>query len=219
MKIIKSFNGPSDLPEKVLSRQEPFLKKHLFLITDLIILLVIITGISLFQNIADSVLILFWFVIATYLISFRRYKSFTHLLISTCIATGWVYLARDHYDYNYGYYSVAGMNLLALMSWSLGMFGVLEIFNHFVFRRKIIHFLIFVLIFWVLLIFIETWAFHVIKIRNIATGTDIGLPLCNCIHAPWWMRTVYFSMGPSYYGITKIADKYSDKLILRKISF
>ena len=213
MTIIKPWNSPSNPQDKIWINSRSFLKKHIFLITDLIILALIIAGISLFQNIADSVLIISWFVIAIYLLCFRRYKSLSHLLISTCIATIWVYLARDNYDYNYSYYTISGMNLLALMSWSLGMLGVLEIFSHFIIKREIVRFLIFILIFWIVLLLIETYAFHVIVIRNTATGTNIGLPLCNCIHAPWWMRIVYFTIGPSYYGITLIADRYADKLI------
>ena len=211
-------NRTSDNTDKALPDNKSFLKNHIFLISDLIILMLVIAGISLFQDHADVVLLISWFLIATYIASFRRYKSFSHLMISTFIAILWVYLARNHYDYNLTYYKVAGMNLLAVVSWALGLMGILEIFNHFVFKREIIRFLTFVLIFWIVLILIETYAFHVIVIRNTATGSTTGLPFCNCIHAPWWMRLVYSAMGPVFYGITKITDRYAHRLIYQRTS-
>jgi hypothetical protein len=218
MKSKTSLNRTSDYPDNAMYNPKSFLTEPFSLITDLIIMMMIIAGISLFQDHADVVLFISWFVIAIYTISLRRYKSFLHLIISTCIAIFWVYMARDYYDYNFTYYKVAGMNLLAVLSWALGLVGILEVFNHFVFKKRIIQFLVFALIFWIVLILIETYAFHVIVIRNTATGSNIGLPFCNCIHAPWWMRIVYFTMGPAYYEITKIADRYTDKLIYQKTS-
>jgi hypothetical protein len=190
-----------------------FLKRYLFMILDITIVLIIISGISIFQDKADIVLIVFWFIIAIYSLFLKRYSSFFHLTISTFIAFMWVYIARDNYGYNYNYTTLAGMNLLPVMAWALGMTGALEIFSNFIIRRKMIRFLAFSLAFWVLLIIVETYAFHIINIRDIASGNNVGLPFCNCIHAPWWMRIVYFSMAPGYYAITLIADEYINSFL------
>lgn len=211
MKEKRSPGRNPDNQDQILLNHTSFLKNHLFLILDLIILVITITGVSLFQNQADLVLIISWFIMGIYTFSCKRYNSFLHLILSTCIAFLWVYSARNYYGYNYTYYSVAGMNLLPLAAWSLGLLSVSEILNHFVFEKKIVRLLIFTLVFWSALLLLETYAFHVIRIRNISTGSNTGLPFCNCIHAPWWMRIVYFFMGPVYYIITIIADRHADK--------
>lgn len=214
----KTLKNMVDNSHRVFPKCKSFLRMHIFLISDLIILLLIITGISFFQNRADKILLFFWVFIAMYTLSLRRYLSFIHLIISTCIAFIWVSIARINYGYNYNYYTVAGMNLLPIMAWALGMIGILEIFNHFAFKNKIVRVVTFIIIFWIVLILIETYAFHVIGIRNTATGTNIGLPFCDCIHAPWWMRIVYFTLGPAYYGITIISDQYTDSIFSKKVS-
>jgi hypothetical protein len=193
--------------ERILTRPG----SRLFLILDLLIIALTITGVSLFKNQADVVLIIFWFIIGIYTCLTRRYNSFLHFILSTCIAFLWVWFARENYGYNYSYFSLAGMNLLPVAAWSMGLLGVSEILNHFDVGRMMIRMVIYTLIFWVSLIFIETYAFHVIGIRNISTGNSNGLPFCNCIHAPWWMRIVYFSMGPVYYALTILADKLTAK--------
>jgi hypothetical protein len=184
---------------------------RIFLILDLTIVALTITGVSLFRNQADVVLIIFWFIVGIYTFSTKRYSSFLHFIISTGVAFLWVYLARNNYGYNYSYYSFAGMNLLPVAAWSMGLLSVSEILNHFSVGKVFVRLIIFTLLFWCSLIFIETYAFHVIGIRNISTGNSNGLPFCNCIHAPWWMRTVYFSMGPAYYILTIIADQFAGK--------
>ena len=193
-----------------------FFLKNALLLGDLLILLLIIAGISVFQKHADLVLLGFWFAILIYSIISGRYKSLIHLVISTGIAVGWVYVARNNYGYNYSYSVIAGMNLLAILSWALGMLGVSEILNHIRFKNYIFRFILFVPVFWIVLILIETYAFHIIEIRNTMTGNSPGLPFCNCMHAPWWMRTVYFIMGPAYYGLTLFVDYYADKISVTK---
>ena len=180
---------------------------RLFLNLDLVFLGIISAGISLFQDRADLVLIVAWLVVALSVLICRRYTSFLHLIISTSIAFLWVYGVRDYYGYNHSYYSLAGINLYPLTAWSLGLYGVSEILNHFEIEKILIRLLIFILFFWTMLIFFETWAYHVIGIRNVSTGINAGLPFCNCIHAPLWMHIAYFSMGPVYYIITIYADR------------
>ena len=200
----------NDNQEQILILQRKDKKKP-FLIRDLIIMILTVTGISLFQNQADVILILFWVFIGIYTWLSKRYDSFMHFILSTCIAFLWVWCARNNYGYNYTYYSVAGLNVLPITAWSMGLLCVSEILNHFAVKKIMIRLMVFSLLFWCALITIETYAFHVIGIKNISTGNSNGLPLCNCIHAPWWMRIVYFSMGPVYYIITIIADQFAGK--------
>ena len=121
------------------------------------------------------------------------------------------FLAQENYGYNHAYIIISGMNILPILSWSLGLIGVSEIFNHFRTKRRLINFMLFIPLFWILLVLIETYAFHVIEIRDTMSGNTIGLPFCNCIHAPWWMRIVYFTMGPAYYGLTILVDPLIEK--------
>jgi hypothetical protein len=55
-----------------------------------------------------------------------------------------------------------------------------------------------------------------IEIRDTMSGNSLGLPFCNCIHAPWWMRIVYFTMGPVFYFLTLVVDYYADILVEKK---
>jgi hypothetical protein len=45
------------------------------------------------------------------------------------------------------------------------------------------------------------------NIRNLATAGYPGLPLLNCIHAPYRMKIVYFSMGPVYFLLLTLFKK------------
>ncbi len=194
-----------------LQRSSPYL-----IVIDILILSGIITAISVFAGHADVVLLTAWVIVALYTALTKRFLSLIHLMLATLIAVLWVYIARDNYGYNHDYIAVAGMNTLPLAAWSLGLVGVSEIFNHFKTKRTLLNFILFVPVFWVLLVLIETYAFHVIEIRDTMSGSPIGLPFCNCIHAPLWMQIVYFTMGPVYYGLTILADSLALKYIRGK---
>lgn len=196
---------------------KPLISKRIIIITDFMILAGIIIGMSVFAMHADLVLMTAYVAVVAYAVYLRRYKSLIHLAISTLIALVWVFIARSNYGYNHYYYSVFGMNILPLLAWALGLIGVSELYNYVNIRNKLLKFLFFIPLFWLLLILIETYAFHVIEIRDTNSGNPLGLPFCNCIHAPGWMRVAYFSMGPAYYGLTLFADKLYDKLAERAI--
>ncbi len=184
-------------------------KPRFFLVLgDLVILFGIIIGMSVFADQADIVLLASWIFIVSYAVITKRYLTIVHLILSTVIAVTWVYIAKGNYGYNHTYFTIAGMNILPLLAWSLGLIGVSEIFNHFRTKRQFLNFILFIPVFWILLVSIETYAFHVIEIRDTMSGNSFGLPFCNCIHAPWWMRIAYFAMGPAYYGLTIIADSF-----------
>lgn len=178
------------------------------IIADFAILLLIIAGLSVFPHHADLVLLVAYVAVVLYGFITKRHLPLIHLLISTIIAVVWVSIAHNNYGYNHEYISIFGLNILPLIAWSLGLLGMSDLYNHLRFRNTWVKFLVFIPVFWLLLIAIETYAFHVIEIRDIESGNSAGLPFCNCIHAPWWMRVVYFTLGPAYYGITLIVDKY-----------
>jgi len=183
------------------------------ILIDLLILAGIIFSMSIFTGHADIVLLASWIIVVIYMILSRRYQSFIHLILSTIIAITWVYIAQGNYGYNHKYIIIAGMNTLPILAWALGLIGVSEIFNHFKTKRWVVNVLLFIPIFAILLIGIETYAFHVIEIRDTMSGNSVGLPFCNCIHAPWWMRIVYFSLGPVFYALTVFTDTMYVKYI------
>ena len=177
------------------------------LISDLTIAFFILLFLSVFRMHADWVLLGSWMVIFTYFTLMRRIQATAHLLLATLIAIIWVHFAKGYYGYKYDYLVIFGMNTLPLMAWALAMLGLSEVCNYLKLSRKIFYFLIFVPAFWFLLILFETVAYHILEIRNTTTGSFAGLPFCDCIHAPTWMKVVYFAMGPVYYAGTMLVDE------------
>lgn len=189
--------------------------KHRILLSDLSVAFFIILLISIFKSHADLVLLISWPFIFVYFLLMRRIKALAHLLLATLMAVIWVQFAKEYYGYKYDYLKIFGMNTLPLMAWTLTLMGLGEVCNHLKFKRKILSFLIFVPSFWFLLILFETVAYHVLEIRNTMTGNYIGLPFCNCLHAPTWMKMVYFAMGPVYYGLSHLTDAIWDSAHLK----
>ena len=50
----------------------------------------------------------------------------------------------------------------------------------------------------------ETVGYHLLGIHNIGTSQYVGLPLCDCLHAPIWMQIGYFSLGPLHWLLVKM---------------
>ncbi|MCK9639653.1 MAG: hypothetical protein M0R39_07045 [Prolixibacteraceae bacterium] len=185
---------------------------HRLLLKDLSIAFIVILIFSVFSAHADWVLLGSWLFIFFYLLQKRRIEAFLHLLLATLMASIWVHFAKDYYGYKFDYLVIFGMNSLPLMAWTLTLLGVGEVCNQLPFKRKIFKYLIFVPTFWALLILFETVAYHVLEIRNTMTSNFIGLPYCDCIHAPAWMQVVYFTMSPVYYGLSLWTDNIWDSV-------
>ncbi|MEI7828720.1 MAG: hypothetical protein WCI31_03065 [Prolixibacteraceae bacterium] len=190
--------------------------KNRMLFSDLAAAFFIILIFSIFKSHADLVLLISWPFIFGYFLLKGRIKALTHLILATLMAVIWVQFAKEYYGYKYDYLKIFGMNTLPLMAWTLTLLGWGEMCNYLRFKSKIRKFLFFVPTFWFLLILFETVAYHVLEIRNTMTGNYVGLPFCNCLHAPTWMKFVYFSMGPLFYGLSQLADRYIDKLYPNK---
>ncbi len=179
---------------------------HRFLNKDLSIAFIVILIFSVFSAHADWILLGAWLFIFFYLLQKRRIEAFLHLLLATLMASIWVHFAKDYYGYKFDYLVIFGMNTLPLMAWTLTLLGVGEVCNQLPFKRKFFKYLVFVPAFWALLILFETVAYHVLEIRNTMTSNFIGLPYCDCIHAPVWMQVIYFTMSPVYYGLAFLTD-------------
>ncbi len=138
-----------------------------------------------------------------------RRKALPYILLSTIYAIIWVYNANGSYGYNQEMLVIFKMNALPLFAWASGLFGAYFIYAHFERKLKKPNFfkelLLFAVIYWVFLLGIETVAYHVFNIQNIATAnTYPGLPFCDCIHTPKWMQTMYLLNGPIYFTVCKL---------------
>jgi hypothetical protein len=176
------------------------------IITDLSIGICIFLQVIIFREYADVILLISWILIICYLFLMRRYYAIMHQLIATFLATAWVSFARDFYGYRFDYLTIGGLNTFPLLAWTIALLGLGELCNNFEMRRKIFYFFLFVPMFWISLILVETVAYHVLNMRNVMTSSFGGIPFIDCLHAPRWMQVSYFCIGPLYYGLTKSAD-------------
>jgi hypothetical protein len=141
-----------------------------------------------------------------YLILTKRKYLLKNLLLSANIAAVWFIIGHRQYSYNFNYLTISSINFYPFFAWSLGLFGIFLIYS-FLAKKKYEFWKKFILyssIYWVLLIAFETLGYHVFNIQNLGTAAYSGLPLCNCIHAPWWMQFAYFVLGPIYFSLLYI---------------
>ena len=129
------------------------------------------------------------------------------LLLSFFISFLWVLIAGNRYSYNFIGTETIGSNFFPFILWGIGLFFAVELFN--LFRKEVLKerkqrraFLIFCLFYAVFLILVETIGYHILGIHNDAMASYSGLPVCDCMHAVWWMKIVYFCLGPIYYLAT-----------------
>ena len=131
-----------------------------------------------------------------------------YFVLACLVASVWLFFSKDLYSYNQHFPTWGGINLFPLIVWltSLFLFYFLYIVleNRFLdklnpeqsFTRR---FIFYAFIYWIFLLAVETFGYHVLNIHNLGTGQYSGLPICNCIHAPVWMQVSYFMMGPIYF--------------------
>jgi len=173
--------------------------KRLFLL-DSIIAIVAFFLFGIFRP--DYVVIVVYFSVVPYLIITHRIILFYHLAISSAVALFWVVLAQDFYNYNYDFSTIAGLNSFSLFSWAIGLFATYTLYRqHRYFPKEWIfmkHLFIFTIFYWTLLILTETAAYHLFNIQ-IITAIYSGLPICDCLHAPLWIKATYFIIGPVFF--------------------
>jgi len=153
----------------------------------------------------DYVVIAAFVLLIPYLILLKRSRFIFHALISFLVALTWMSIAKDFYGYGSDYFVAFGINLFPMFAWAGGLFAlyVLYLYINYHLKKKgfLKNLLLFVVIYWVLLIIAETVAYHTFGIHNLATATYKGLPICNCLHVPTWIKIAYFSNGIIYFII------------------
>lgn len=179
-------------------------KKQL-LIADKAITILAILFLGLFRP--DYVVIAVFFLIIPYLILTQRRTLFYHLVVAFLVALIWMLIAKNEYGYNQNFLTLSGINLFPLFAWTVGMFAIYVIYSHYEhilmehgFIRQLLLFMAFYFPF---LIATETIAYHLFNIHNLAANSYQGLPLCDCIHAPRWMQSAYFAIGPIFFSVCR----------------
>ena len=192
-------------------------KKQL-LIADKIIIILIILFLGLVSP--DYVVIAVFFLIIPYLVLTQRKVLFYHFIVALALGLIWMLIAKNEYRYNQDFLTVAGINLYPLFAWAVGLFLVYVIYSHYEhilneqdFVQKLLLFTIFYV---VLLITVETIAYHLFNIQNLAAAAYSGLPICDCIHAPHWMQAAYFAMGPIFFSVCYILKLENPHFKIRK---
>ncbi len=153
----------------------------------------------------DLVVIVAFFLIIPYLLLTKRKILIYHLIVAFFTSLIWMLIAKDNYGYNRSFLSILGINLYPLFSWATGLFVLYVIYSHYEHKLKEQTFIkkisLFITFYWPLLIIVETIAYHLFNIKNLATAIYKGLPLCNCMHVPLWMQISYFSIGLIFFAV------------------
>ena len=193
--------------------------KNQLLIADKIISILIIIFLGIFRP--DYVVIASYFLLIPYIVLTQRKILLYHLIVASSIAIIWMLIAKKEYGYNQDFITILGINLYPLFALAIGLLVTYVIYSHYehilrepTFTKKIV---LFILFYWPLLIAVETIAYHLLNIHNLATALYAALPVCDCIHAPRWMQIAYLSMGPIFFIIChllKLENPHSK--ILRK---
>lgn len=184
------------------------LTKRQILLFDSLFIIVLILLMWLFKSMFQWILIAAFFVVIISLWITGRTRHILDLIIALSISLIWNVTAKDQYGYNLGFVKIYGVTLMPLFAWTLGLFALYILYSHyqkqFKFKRFYKRFILFTIIYWSLLMMIETVAYHFVGIRNIATSNYEGLPICNCIHAPSWMKIAYFTLGWAYFLVIEL---------------
>ncbi len=184
------------------------LRKRLILSDELLIVLTILL-LGVFRP--DIVLIVSYFVLIIYLLISKRKLLLFHLAIASLLSFLWLLIAYQEYNYNQDFLIILGLNTFPYFAFSLGLFALYLIYSHYEYKFKnksyLRELLLIILTYFPLLIIVETIAYHLFNIQNIASEMYAGLPICNCLHARRWMQISYFLMGPLYFSIIYLFRK------------
>lgn len=101
------------------------------------------------------------------------------------------------YNYNKKFPQIFGLSIFPLFGWSIGLFVLALIYDMLMkFFPKTMTIIIVIPLYWILLIVAEYVGYHVFSVHNESAAKYPPLPFINCLHAPTWMKIVYFSLGP-----------------------
>ncbi len=156
----------------------------------------------------DILAIIVYLSLYVYLVLTKRKKDIVYLLISSILAIAWTYFAKNNYGYNREMIHILGLSAFPLFAWATGLAALYLVYHDLeqIFMKNnawLKRFLLFTILYFFFIIVLETIAYHVFNIRNVATGVYDGLPVCDCIHAPRWMQVSYFLIGPIYFIICR----------------
>jgi hypothetical protein len=188
-------------------------KNNIILFVDTLYISILVAMLWIFKSQADIVLVSFFILAIIVLRITERLFLFKDLSIAFAISFIWNIIAKKQYNYGFHFIKIAGINIMPLFAWGLGLFGLYIIYTHFQewfkFKKLYKKFLLFTIIYWSLLIIIEYIAYHFMGLKDMATKGYKGLPFLDCIHAPSWMQTAYFSMGLIYYISLTYLKRYN----------
>lgn len=150
---------------------------------------------------------------------FHRFKNrygvwVLYFFLSLIVSFLWMIIAKDHYTYNHNFTSFMGISLFPLLGLATGLFTIYAIFTCLYYSEKrgyFVQLLLFSIFYWSLLIATETIGYHFLNIKNLAAASYPGIPICDCLHAPIWMKIAYFSMGPLFFFICSFINLYYSK--------
>lgn len=171
----------------------------------------------------DDILLVVYVLVIPYFIATRRKRLLYYLAVSTTISFIWMIMSMNYYVNNNNYMQVIGVNLYPLLAWSLGLVGSYVVYSYLKKKWKASGFIsdlsLYLGIYWVLLLSVETVGYHFLYIRNAITAIYPGLPVCDCIHAPVWMQAAYFLMGPIFFLVIYMLYKFEKNICdnLRKL--
>ena len=156
----------------------------------------------------DILAIIVYLSLYVYLILTKRKKDIVYLLMSSLLAIVWTVLARNNYGYNREMIHIFGLSAFPLFAWATGLAALYLVYHDIeqIFMKNngwLKRFVLFTILYFLFIIVLETIAYHVFDIRNVATEIYPGLPICDCIHAPKWMQLSYFLIGPIYFIICR----------------
>lgn len=169
----------------------------------------LIIFILLFPFVRKDILIFsFYVVVYFYIVRFKT-NSIRYLGLSTIISIIWLSIAKDFYFYNTEMVKLFGLEIYPLLAWSLGLFAIKELYENIAPKNKIKAILLLTIIYIISIITVETVSYHVVGFKN--SFNYAGLPLCDCIHVPVFMQIYYLTIGPIYYALTLLLDKFIKK--------
>jgi len=172
---------------------------------------IFILFVALFPFVKKDILIFaFYTVIYFYIVSLKT-ESIKYLGLSTSIALIWVTLARNFYVYGPDMATILGLSVYPLLAWALGLLAVKEIYSYLRPKNTLKAIIIITIAYITVLIALESFSYNVVGFALSILDKYPGLPICNCIHLPLAMQIYYLSIGPIYYILTLLLDKFIKK--------
>lgn len=151
----------------------------------------------------SKLLITLYIFLCPFLLLTTRKKAFYRLIVASIVALFWGAIANDMYSYNLKMFTLYGITVFPIIAWAVGLFTIYIIYSKTEAFINIDSMLkkavLFTLLYWLFLISVETISYHLIGFHNLATASYSGLPICDCLHAPNWMKVAYLFIGPLYF--------------------